>query len=498
MDLAGAARRWGWPLGIPAGALALRLALFTGLQGGDDTIYSDAAYALASGTFKAGAGIFEMRLGCVAPVALLYALFGVRVACLMAVPLASSLLLVILAYRFGKEMYSVQTGRAAAIFVALLPMDVFHATDSHADLPQAAFATAGLYLLWTALRMSDGRGALLRSVGAGVLFGAAHLTKESAFVLLIPTLLWWKERRHWRLLAVAMSALVAVIGAETIAYGFITGDPLRRFHAAVAVQEQNLGAAARPSAGFWGRIVEAGSLFLNPLDPRFAYTAGLFSISIAALIGSIRRDRERSGWVAFWWAGVTLFLCLWPLHLFPYRPVMLLHARVLAPIVVPGALLAGRLFVSTLLPRWPKAAGVGACLWGLLALVCAVRLHGDALQGRAGPEWAYERLVRSPGVVVVADPRSGGMLKLLGRYAAPFQILRYASGDPPPPPGTILFDDDRWGAINRQWDGLSPPPWWRSASPPREIVEETTIPPAFRLRGTGGAGNRVVLSRILP
>ena len=82
-------RRHAWPLGILAGALALRLALFTGLQGNDDTIYSRIAYGLSQGDLAPRADVFWMRLGYVVPIAVLYKVLGVHVVALVLPNLAA-------------------------------------------------------------------------------------------------------------------------------------------------------------------------------------------------------------------------------------------------------------------------------------------------------------------------------------------------------------------------------------------------------------------------
>lgn len=477
--------RWGWPLGIFGGALALRIVFFTGLQGHDDLIYSRVAYALSEGRWEPGEDlVFWLRLGATLPVALLYKLFGVHFLLLVTPNLAASMLLVGLAWRFGRELYSEAAGRAAAIFTALLPMDVFHATESHSDLPQAALATLGIYLLWSALRQESSRRTLIRAAAAGLAFGAAHLVKESAFLLVLPFLPRVRDRKAWGRLGTAGIAFVAVVAGELLLWGLTSGDPLLRVHAAARTQDLVL--AATPET-FASRACSFLSMLFNPLGTTFVYTGGLLALAALAFVWALGRDRQASGWIAFWFAGVLLLLAFWPRSISPYRPVMLLHARVLAPIVVPAALLAGR-FLTSVRPRWAVAGGT---VLALLCLVCSTRLHQDAFRFRQGAEWAYTRLQYSSGERVVTDVHTAGLLRFMARYKPSFDPVAYTAETPPPPPGTLLLDNERWTLLHERWDGVAPPPWFRSGG----IVGQAEFPPPRRLRGPTGPPERVVLRR---
>ncbi len=480
--------RWGWPLAIFGGALALRLVFFTGLQGHDDLIYSRVAFALSEGRWEPGADIsFWLRLGATLPVALLYKLFGVHVFWLVTPNLAASMVLVGLAWKFGRELYSEAAGRAAAIFTALLPMDVFHATECHSDLPQAAMATLGVYLLWSALRQESSRRTLLRAAAAGLAFGAAHLTKESAFLLVLPIIPWIRDRRARGRLGTAGMAFAAVVAGELLLWGLASGDPLLRVHAAAGTQAQTLAATPETLASRAGSLA---SMLFNPLGPTFVYTGGLLALAGLASAWALTRDRQASGWIAAWFAAVLLLLAFWPRSISPYRPVMLLHARVLAPIVVPAALLAGR-FLSSVRPRWAAAGGT---VLALLCLVCSTRLHQDAIRFRQGAEWAHARLQYSSGERVFTDVHTAGMLRFMGRYQPSYNPVAYTAETPSPPPGTLLLDNERWTLLYERWDGVAPPPWFR----PGEVVGQAEFPAPRRLRGQPGPPERAVLRRVPP
>jgi hypothetical protein len=484
-------RRWGWPGGIVLGALAVRLFFFTGLQGEDDILYSGAAHGLSQGRLDSGAGVLGMRWGVVAPMALLYGIAGVHAASLAAVPLVSSLALVGMAYGFGRSLYSEAEGRWAAAFVALLPLDVFHATEVHADLPQSALATGAIALGWSALRGGQGRKALVLSLAAGLLLGWAHLAKESAFLFAIAFLPWVRDRRAWGRLGLIAAAFAAVVGAELAFYGVFRGDALYRVHAAREIQD------AAAAQGLVGRVTDLAKAFFYPLGTNFPYTGGFFFLVAAGLVWALLRDREASIRVAAWGGLLFLLLAFWPVSLAPYKPAVAVRPRVLAAIEVPVALLAARFLVRALLSWKPRLAWAGVAALGGVALVSIVRLHQDGVRYRVGVQWAHGFLERRSGERVVTDGRTAAMLSFLSGYRPSFEVRGYATSDPPPLPGALLLDEPYRVAIHEAWAGVAPPAWFRGPSPRREVVAETLIPEPRRLRGASPPPRRVVLSRIL-
>jgi hypothetical protein len=202
--------------------------------------------------------------------------------------------------------------------------------------------------------------------------------------------------------------------------------------------------------------------------------------------------------LAAWWAGTGLLLALWPISLLPYRPAMILHPRVFAPLVLPGALLAGRLFAEVLWPARPRLAAAGALAYAALAVACTARIHQDGVRWRLGAEWARDRLADHAGENVLTDARTAELLRIMSGYAPRYSLRPFAPGDLPPPPGTLLVDNERLVEESGRWDGLAPPPWWRASEPRRVLLAELVIPPPFVLQGPRGAAERVVLSRVAP
>jgi len=486
--------RHAWLLGILSGALAVRLVLFTGVQGWDDLYYARSAHALLEGAFSPGSDLFATRLGFVVPIALSFSAFGIGSFPLVLPSLLGSLLLVLVAYRWGRELYAEETGRAAALVLAVLPLDVFHATEAHPDLLQAALIGLGAHLLWRSTRMERSRRALLQAAAAGLAFGWAYLVKESAALLVLPVLAWCADRRAWPAVGAALGILGVVILLELAVYASVRGDALLRFH---AVQSQLRGIPAASGPGLGGRASELISYLFHPGRLGFVYAGGLFGIALAILPWLLLKDRARSGWVGLWCAWSLLLVGFLPASIVPYRPALSIFPRFLAPMALPAALLVARAFVVVLRSRLPRLSLGVAAGWGLLALVCAFRLHQDGALWREGAEWAHRRLSQRGGVQVICDPRSAEIMRFLGGYALAYDLRSYAPGDPPPSPGTILVDNERWVQALRAGDRLPPPSWWREDRPRRERVAEHVLPAPMRLRGSAPPPERIVVSVVL-
>jgi len=481
-----------WLLSILAGALLLRLLLFTGIQGNDDRLYSLSAYQMSRGEAPVVPDLFRTRVAYVAPIAALYRLFGVHPACLLLPGLLASLVLVGLAYRLGRRLYSPIVGRVAALFVALLPLDLFYATMGGTDPQLAALLGLGVWLLCDA-GTSGGTGRRIVCAGlAGLAWGCAYLTKESGLLLIPAALPVVVGRAGRRSVVVAGITAAAVVGVELLVYGLTTGDPLYRLHVARSAVLDPVD----PFPGLTTRLLLFPSVCVNPWNSFFPYTGGLLALSAAGTAWALWRDRRRTGALAAWWLGGGLILFCFPATLLPYRAALSVQPRMLAVTTLPGAVLAAVFLIDVVGAKGLRRAWVVGAAGALLALVSAERIHQDGLQWRRGLEWAQELLAGHPGVPVVSDPRSAETLGMMFGYAPPGPLRGYDSSDPPPGEGTLLLDLPGYAGVSRVRDGVEPPAWWTSPPPARRIVAEAEAPGRLRLRGGRIPGEHRVLSRI--
>jgi hypothetical protein len=485
--------RWVWPLAILAGALALRLVLFTGIQGGDDAYYYDAALRVMKGQPLGAWNLLHTRVGYLLPMGALFSLFGPTTACMIVPSLAASLSLVAMAWWLGRDLFSEEVGRIAAGVVALFPIDVFLATTATTDVPMAFWIGLGVCLARSAVSGPTTRGTLARSVLAALCFGLAWVTRETAPLFILPTLPLL-VRRPFRREAIAAGATLAAIGiVYLVSYAVVRGDPLHPMRVARgALEGQEM-----PQEGLLRRLVTLPSFCFNPLDAFFPYTGGLAALTGAGCIHALVRDRSRLGGVACWWLASAMILILYPLSIFPYRPAVFLVPRLYAMLTLPGALLAAVFLKEVLAPKIPRITiAVGAAV-GLLAIACATRIHADTAAWRVGPEWAYGRLRGMPGTDVLTDPKTATLLQILWADAPPHRLRTPRKGDGAPPPGTILLLCSRQAAASRKWNDFNPPEWWEGPTPPRETVAEQRVPGPRSLRGKPGPEEHTVLRRIV-
>jgi hypothetical protein len=478
----------GWLPWILASALALRLLLFTGVQGNDDIIHYASAARLARGEAPLRGDLQQSRYALVVPIALLFKVFGPRIGCLVVPTLASSAALIVLAYALGSRWYGEKVGRISAAALAIFPLEVFYSTTSNTDTPLAAWLGAGVYALTAAADSSEPWRRRLGAVLAGLSFGAAHLTKESAALLIVPLAPLLAAPRLRRGFGISLAVLAGVIAAEALAYLLWTGDPFHRLAMA--------GANRSGETGFVHRLWILPSLCWGVSGELFPYTGGLMAVSAAGVVWAFARDRDRSGRIAWWWLGSGLVLVLFPGSLIPFRPALHIQARMFSVLMLPGAILASAFVVEWVVPRRPAAAWAVGALVAALSLAGGARLHGDAVQWRAGSEWAHAQLSTRPGASVVTDPRSAQVLVMFAAGTPAYTVRGYASSDPPPPPGTLLFRNPRMLMISIEWDNLQPPAWWTGPPPSRELAAELIVPAPWRLRGPRRADDRIQLSRV--
>lgn len=486
-------RRLGALPWILLAALAIRLVLFTGVQGGDDTHYYVSAVQVMRGEPLAAGDLLQTRVGYVVPMGLLFSIFGPTTASLLAPALAASLLLVALAWWLGRHLCSEAVGAIAAGAVALLPIDIFHATTATTDVPMALWIGLGVCLARSAIDGPSGPGSHARAVLASACFGIAWATRESAPMFIAPALPLLIRRPFRKELISGAAALGVAGGLYLISFAVVRGDPLHPMHVARAA----LAAQDKPEEGLLRRLLTLPSLCANPLDPLFPYTGGIFAVSAAGAVYALAKDRARLGGVAAWWLGSALILILLPLSIFPYRPAIFIVPRFYAMLALPGAVLAAAFLREAAAVRFPRAAAAGGIAVGLLSLACAVRVHADAVARRVGPDWAYEQLRNRPGGEVLTDPRTATLLRVRTSDSPPWKLRVARRGEPIPPSGTVLLYSSRQAVTSRLYNDFDPPDWWwETRALPADLLAEQRVPAPRSLRGSRGPEEHTAIWKI--
>lgn len=439
--------------GILFAALALRLYTFVGYFGADDAEYARLANAMVEGNLSAfidenyirnfhAPAHLRFRLALIAPLALLFRLFGISEWVLVSYPLLISLLGVVLAFLCGRFMFGVKAGLIAAALFAVIPVDVKLATEFLPDAIASFYASAGvLLLLWAresvAKQASHG---LLGGLAAGLLFGLAWLSKES-IVYLVPLcgLLLIVDfradfRKAWPIWVGVAAASGGILLAEMVAYGTLSGDFLLRMHenerSFVQTRSYLFYEGSRfgwPVGGSHAKALLKRLFLEGPstifLNPQFLYLPLLGLL--AAAYGAYWKDRAFL-LPALWMITLVLAYDLASCSLSTYTPLVLLQ-RYLHPILLPACVLTAGLIVKLLAKRVAVAAGNDTrerFFWGSViafmlfstAGYSVFRAVGDVNATRTVFSIRHIASLVNPSTTVYADPLTAKALEFFWRY----------------------------------------------------------------------------------
>ena len=335
---------------VLAFAAAVRTLFFTGFFGSDEVTYTDAAYRMLSGDWRADAYVGANRYGVNLPVAAFGALFGQNLVSAGLFAMLCSLAEIALVMVFSRRWFGIKVAALAGLVLACLPMHVHLAGRLMADAPLALTMTAAFLFFWDGeQRRHAGSFAI-----AGLAAGASFWMKPAAMFyigvfLLYPVLF---RRWNWQWLWMALGFALMVL-ANNLLFLALTGDAWFLFKAM----------QARSASGYLeagavaGEIHDAPQYYLELLFARLHHTgltaylaaAGLWaawfaSRAAAEPAAASRRTSER--FIAWWLAGLILLLSLlvisWrPLLFVPKQTnYMLMFA---APLCLLAALALARL-----------------------------------------------------------------------------------------------------------------------------------------------------------
>jgi hypothetical protein len=377
-------------------AAAVRIYGFRGYSGLDDAEYARFAYFLANGmafpTDYTGPAVFPLRVGMIAPTALVYQVFGVTEWTTVLYPFAISLAGIVLVYWCALLFFGAGAGVLAAGLLAAFYWDIDSATRLLPDLPGAFFATAGITLIaWAAHDRRERPGALLlRGAAAGLLLGASWLCKETVAYLAPFCAVWLvlmvreRGRSAITLWAGVAAGAASILLGEAAAYYATAGDPLFRIH------EMERSYRQWPNGFF-----TEGSVFGYPhgMDYRAALIDRLFvsgpsrilldstfyslpAIGLAAAVIGWARGRRQFVIPGLWLASLVLMFNFASSSTTSYVPLALSH-RYLYLEVFPAIVLASG-FLWTVVAS-TRDAGTGAWIArGAAAVAVAVICWGAA------------------------------------------------------------------------------------------------------------------------
>lgn len=428
--------------GILALALAVRLGCFSGLQVGDDIVYSTIAVERLDGKWTVG-NVQETRQAFLLPILASYAAFGPGEASLVLYNLLCSLGAVALAFVIARKHFGPWGAVWTALLAALHPNLVFFATECHADSPLAFWTLASLALLFRA--ESSARPARDMAI-CGLLLGWGYLHKTSA-VFVLPFFLahWISGRRSWKLYAPAAAAFVAVLVAEAAMYGAWTGDPIRRISMIRYWHVQQYMTEAHPSVG-----AVLDRVFLD-LPRKLFGLRGIVNLAALAAFVACRDARRFAGW----FASVYVCYCAWPSSLVPYLPAFNLYEWTFPPLVLPLAFVLG----GALGRMRPARASILAAALAAVCIGGIVEHHAATRRLTAGPREAYAWIAEHNPPVVISDDRSTQVFEFMEghrpkRRYVPFQDRADETG--------VVIVDLFWTEPGQWWSrpGIAVDPAW--------------------------------------
>jgi 4-amino-4-deoxy-L-arabinose transferase-like glycosyltransferase len=426
-------------------AAAVRVYTFHGFGGIDDAEYARFAALLADGREfprdYAGPGVFPLRLGVVAPTAVVFRLFGVNEWTMVLYPLVLSLASIVLIYICASLFFEWRGGLIAAALLAAYYTDIDSATRLLPDLPGAFFALLGVTIVLARYRRPAPPSRMWWwGIAAGLAFGASWLCKEAVaymapFCLVLMYLTIKRDGKPmWLLWGGVAAASLSILVVEALAYAASTGDLLFRLHEVERnyrqwengffVEGSNYGWApgTSHSAAIARRLFITGPARIL-FDPALYYLPCLGLV--AAAYGWWQRDRAFLI-PSLWLCTLVLIFNFGSSSLSSYIPLVLYY-RYLYPIYFPAIVLVSGLLVRTLLADGHLHLGrgrltqqaVGAATLLAIASAAGPQLYYSIVQPAP---WAVEvralRGMATPDTVVYADALTLRAFEFFNAYPA--------------------------------------------------------------------------------
>jgi 4-amino-4-deoxy-L-arabinose transferase-like glycosyltransferase len=298
---------------------------------------------------------------------------------------------VLLVARFASTPLAEGTALLAAALVAFNPQFLFTSALVTNDMLLAALSAALFWLsIHAATNSQEGPGGVRLALAAGVLFGLALLTKQSA-LLLVTLLLWtlWhasgQDGRRWLLYVLLAGGVALLVAGWWFGRNWqLYGDPLGLsvFQATYATQPFAWrspaawgGALWQLYSSFWARF---GWLSVHPPAWALAGYTALAGLALGGLVwAALPLRRGRLGLQSPWLGVVLLPLCAlaWTLAFALLAGLVAWQGRMLFPALPAIALLLAR-GLAEVGRRMPKASIAGVGLVGTLALLALYLPYG--------------------------------------------------------------------------------------------------------------------------
>jgi len=331
--------------------IAVALSPLLTLQGidlqGDDVLFARLARDMAGGSPSFFINTHTCRLGFIAPMALLYYLFGIHDWVALIQPVLSSVGIIVMATYCAYRIYGMAAAFMAALFAAFNPMLYRFGTVVLSDI-QAAFFYAAFITGWLLLVTQKSNRLRLWGAVTGVCYAWALITRPSMLPIMLATLALFiyfcrkkVVEKHFPIMPFFMGCLA--VGVPYLIYLYIhTGNPFYFIEALIGGYHVPEAPWLPPLYGihYWMRLTGL-TITLSAIE---GYLFASFPLVVFALF--LRRspywnsmDREHD-YLLVAIAAPLLVLSHLSTSLIQWVPVLRLDLRLGFPLILPVAVLA--------------------------------------------------------------------------------------------------------------------------------------------------------------
>jgi 4-amino-4-deoxy-L-arabinose transferase-like glycosyltransferase len=340
-------------------AFAVRMVLFNGPFGSDDSTYFMSARRVAQGDWSPAHYNGALRFGFNLPAGGLMYLLGQNFIVANLWPLSCSLLEIAAIYWFADRTLGRRAAWIAALLLACTPLHVAVATRIHADSVVSAFLTLGFVCIYQGVQRNSRSLLFAAGLSIGMVFWAKELAAV-CYAAFLPLL--WYFRDKLQAIVPVVAGAVLMLALNGLLMYIIAGDPL---HAVRVVT----GAVQRNFIGGDGSGNEAW--FYLPrlfIDVRHVGLLGWVALLALGLWRNKTQGRSVKQFLAIWWLGLLFILSCFPVSLSPLRLTMKQSNYItlfLAPMAVLGGAMLAQWSNKTLVLVLGPLVGIGLLLAAL-------------------------------------------------------------------------------------------------------------------------------------
>lgn len=420
-------------------AIAVRVFLFNGPFGSDDSTYFLSARRVAEGDWAVANYNGALRYGFNLPAGILMYLFGQSFFVANLWPFFCSLLEIAAIFWLADSTLGRRAAWISAILLAITPLHVAVATRIHADPVVSAFLTVGFVGIYQGMQ----RNSRAMLFAAGLAIGMVFWAKELAGVCYAAFLpLLWYYRDRLQAVVPVIAGVVLMLALNGLLMFLIAGDPLHAVKVVLGAMQRNFvhGGAGNDEAWFY-----LPRLFA---DIRHVGLLGWLALLALFLWRDDSQGRSIKSFLMYWLFGVLFILSCFPVSLSPLRFTMK-QSNYITLFIAPMALLGG-----AMLAQWSRKTLliVMAPVVGIALLLAAFQ-QADYRAHVANSKAVAEFALTHPHSVVLGSVNNSSLTKMLSaemKKDSRVMSWRVAREEPAELSSTLKEGDELFGIFDPQ------------------------------------------------